>query len=138
MNPHANVLKRVSAVRGVRGAMLVSAPDGLVVAESLMDDVDGRAVAALAAALTARLRRAAADQLLGRRPVEPHAALRRIHRVRHAEAVGPEVAAERERRLPVDRCGRAGRRVAERIGDHMGRRVGRPDPDRLVRPRPLR
>ena len=47
MNPHANVLKRVSAVRGVRGAMLVSAPDGLVVADSLMDDVDGRAVAAL-------------------------------------------------------------------------------------------
>ena len=65
MNPHANVLKRVSAVRGVRGAMLVSAPDGLVVAESLMEDVDGRAVAALAAALVARLRRAAGSAGLG-------------------------------------------------------------------------
>lgn len=65
MNPHANVLKRVSAVRGVRGAMLVSAPDGLVVAESLMEDVDGRAVAALAAGLAGRLRRAAASAGLG-------------------------------------------------------------------------
>lgn len=65
MNPHANVLKRVSAVRGVRGAMLVSAPDGLVVAESLMEDVDGRAVAALAAGLAARLRRAAISAGLG-------------------------------------------------------------------------
>jgi predicted regulator of Ras-like GTPase activity (Roadblock/LC7/MglB family) len=65
MNPHASVLKRVSAVRGVRGAMLVSAPDGLVVAEALMDDVDGRAIAALAAALAARLRRAAGSAGLG-------------------------------------------------------------------------
>jgi predicted regulator of Ras-like GTPase activity (Roadblock/LC7/MglB family) len=65
MNPHANVLKRVSAVKGVRGAMLVSAPDGLVVAESLMEDVDGQAVAALAAALAGRLRRVASAASLG-------------------------------------------------------------------------
>lgn len=50
-------LERVSAVRGVQGAMLVSASDGLVVAELLMEDVDGRAVAALAASLAGRLRR---------------------------------------------------------------------------------
>ncbi len=65
MNPHVDVLRRVSAVRGVRGAMLVSAPDGLVVAESLMDDVDGRAVAALAAGLVGRLGRAAGSAGLG-------------------------------------------------------------------------
>jgi predicted regulator of Ras-like GTPase activity (Roadblock/LC7/MglB family) len=50
-------LERVSAIRGVQGSMLVSASDGLVVAELLMEDVDGRAVAALAASLAGRLRR---------------------------------------------------------------------------------
>jgi predicted regulator of Ras-like GTPase activity (Roadblock/LC7/MglB family) len=50
-------LDRVSAIRGVRGAMLVSASDGLVIADSLMDGVDGQAVAALASSLMGRLRR---------------------------------------------------------------------------------
>jgi predicted regulator of Ras-like GTPase activity (Roadblock/LC7/MglB family) len=54
---YGSALERVSAVRGVQGAMLVSASDGLVVAELLMEDVDGRAVAALAASLAGRLRR---------------------------------------------------------------------------------
>jgi predicted regulator of Ras-like GTPase activity (Roadblock/LC7/MglB family) len=52
------VLERVCAVRGLRGAVIVSAADGLVVAESLMEGVDGRAIAALAASLMMRLRRA--------------------------------------------------------------------------------
>ena len=51
--PYREALERVSAVRGVQGSMLVSATDGLVVAEQLMEDVDGRAVAALAAAAPA-------------------------------------------------------------------------------------
>lgn len=51
-------LDRVSAIRGVKGAMLVSAGDGLVIADSLMDGVDGQAVAALAASLVGRLGRA--------------------------------------------------------------------------------
>lgn len=55
--PYAEALERVSAVRGVQGSMLVSAGDGLVVAEQLMEDVDGRAVAALAASLAGRLHR---------------------------------------------------------------------------------
>ena len=55
--PYRAALERVSAVRGVQGSMLVSASDGLVVAELLMEDVDGRAVAALAASLAGRLRR---------------------------------------------------------------------------------
>ena len=54
----AATLERVCAVRGLRGAVIVSAVDGLVVAESLMEGVDGKAVAALAASLVARLRRA--------------------------------------------------------------------------------
>src|SRR5256886_6011149 len=48
----------ITRVRGVRGAMLVSADDGLVVAEQLMEGIKGAAVAALASSLAARLRRA--------------------------------------------------------------------------------
>ena len=44
-------LDRISRVRGVRGSMFVAADDGLVVAELLMEGVNGRAVAALAASL---------------------------------------------------------------------------------------
>jgi predicted regulator of Ras-like GTPase activity (Roadblock/LC7/MglB family) len=58
VNDPAGVLERVCAVRGLRGAVLVSASDGLVVSESLMDGVDGRALAALAASLVSRLTRA--------------------------------------------------------------------------------
>ena len=51
-------LDLITRVRGVRGAMLVSAEDGLVVAEQLMEGIKGGAVAALAASLAGRLRRA--------------------------------------------------------------------------------
>jgi predicted regulator of Ras-like GTPase activity (Roadblock/LC7/MglB family) len=55
----ANVaLERVTQVAGVRGSLLISADDGLVVAERLMDGIDGRALAALAASLIQRLGRA--------------------------------------------------------------------------------
>jgi predicted regulator of Ras-like GTPase activity (Roadblock/LC7/MglB family) len=52
------VLDLVTRVRGVRGAMLVASDDGLVVAEQLMEGIKGPAVAALAASLGNRLRRA--------------------------------------------------------------------------------
>lgn len=51
-------LDLITRVRGVRGAMLVSADDGLVVAEQLMEGIKGPAVAALAGSLAGRLRRA--------------------------------------------------------------------------------
>ena len=51
-------LDLVTRVRGVRGAMLVSADDGLIVAEQLMEGIKGSAVAALASSLAGRLRRA--------------------------------------------------------------------------------
>jgi predicted regulator of Ras-like GTPase activity (Roadblock/LC7/MglB family) len=51
-------LERVTQVPGVRGSLLISATDGLVVAERLMDGIDGRAIAALAANLVQRLGRA--------------------------------------------------------------------------------
>jgi predicted regulator of Ras-like GTPase activity (Roadblock/LC7/MglB family) len=59
MNAYRDLLERVVAVRGIRGAMLVGEDDGLVVAETLSEGVDGAAVAALAASLTLRIRRAA-------------------------------------------------------------------------------
>lgn len=51
-------LDLITRVRGVRGAMLVAGDDGLVVAEQLMEGIKGSAVAALAASLAGRLRRA--------------------------------------------------------------------------------
>jgi predicted regulator of Ras-like GTPase activity (Roadblock/LC7/MglB family) len=51
-------LESVTRVRGVRGAMVVSAEDGLVVAEASMEGIDGAAVAALTAGVLARLGRA--------------------------------------------------------------------------------
>jgi len=53
-------LDRITRVRGVRGAMVVSAEDGLVVADALMEGIRGNAVAALAGSLASRLSRAAA------------------------------------------------------------------------------
>ena len=60
------VLERVTRVAGVRGALVASTADGLVVAEQLMDEVDGRAAAALAGSLVSRLMRTAGAA--GRRP----------------------------------------------------------------------
>jgi predicted regulator of Ras-like GTPase activity (Roadblock/LC7/MglB family) len=54
----SKTLDLVTRVRGVRGAMLVSTEDGLVIAEQLMEGIKGPAVAALAASLAGRLRRA--------------------------------------------------------------------------------
>jgi predicted regulator of Ras-like GTPase activity (Roadblock/LC7/MglB family) len=60
------LLDRVTRVPGVRGALLASAGDGLVIAEQLMDGVDGRAAAALTGSLVGRLARTAEGA--GRRP----------------------------------------------------------------------
>jgi predicted regulator of Ras-like GTPase activity (Roadblock/LC7/MglB family) len=59
MNAANVALERVTQVPGVRGSLLISATDGLVVAERLMEGIDGRAIAALAANLLQRLDRAA-------------------------------------------------------------------------------
>jgi len=58
MSPANAALERVTQVPGVRGSLLISGTDGLVVAERLMDGIDGRAIAALAANLLKRLGRA--------------------------------------------------------------------------------
>ena len=60
MSPANAALERITQVPGVRGSLLISGTDGLVVAERLMDGIDGRAIAALAASLLQRLGRATA------------------------------------------------------------------------------
>jgi predicted regulator of Ras-like GTPase activity (Roadblock/LC7/MglB family) len=66
MTPTQAALDRVTRVPGVRGALVVSAADGLVVAEQLMDGVDGQAAAALTGSLVGRLARTA--ESAGMRP----------------------------------------------------------------------
>lgn len=60
MSAMHKVLDRVTRVHGVRGVMVVAEADGLVVADALSEGIDGAPVAALAASLASRLRRAAA------------------------------------------------------------------------------
>jgi predicted regulator of Ras-like GTPase activity (Roadblock/LC7/MglB family) len=66
MSPTAAALDAVTRVPGVRGALIVSLPDGLVVEEQLMDGLDGRAAAALTGSLLGRLARTTASA--GMRP----------------------------------------------------------------------
>lgn len=51
-----DALGEITRIPGVRGALVVSREDGLVVADALMEGVDGGAVAALAASLAGRMR----------------------------------------------------------------------------------
>lgn len=48
-------LDTITRVSGVRGAMIVTREDGLIVTDSLMEGVRGNAVAALAASLAKRV-----------------------------------------------------------------------------------
>jgi predicted regulator of Ras-like GTPase activity (Roadblock/LC7/MglB family) len=51
-------IDRITRVSGVRGALVVTGDDGLIVADAVMEDVRSHAVAALAASLMARMSRA--------------------------------------------------------------------------------
>lgn len=53
-------LDRLSRVRGVRGSMFVAAEDGLPVAQVLMEDVNGKVLAAFAASLARKVSGASA------------------------------------------------------------------------------
>ena len=53
-------LDRLSRVRGVKGSMYVAAEDGLPVAQLLMDDVNGKALAAFAASMARKVSGASA------------------------------------------------------------------------------
>lgn len=64
-------LERVTRVPGVRGALVIASADGLVVAEQLMDGVDGPAAAALTGSLLGRLTRTAQSAGM-RRPAFVH------------------------------------------------------------------
>lgn len=51
MSQYAPLLEALTRLRGIRGAMVVDAGDGLIVAESLMGGLKGTALAAMAANL---------------------------------------------------------------------------------------
>lgn len=63
---YLRALDRLSRVRGVRGSMFVAADDGLAVAQLLMEDVNGRALAAFAASMARKVSGAAAATGAGR------------------------------------------------------------------------
>lgn len=52
---YQQALKNITQVHGVRGALVVTQDDGLVVADSLVEGVRGNAVAALTASLVKRM-----------------------------------------------------------------------------------
>jgi predicted regulator of Ras-like GTPase activity (Roadblock/LC7/MglB family) len=52
-------LDSVTRIRGVRGALVVTGDDGMIVAEALMEGVRGSAIAALAASIALRFGNAA-------------------------------------------------------------------------------
>lgn len=60
MSAYGAVLEGITRVPGVRGAMVVSVKDGLMVSDHLVEGVKGAAVAALAASLAQRVSRALA------------------------------------------------------------------------------
>ena len=66
----------------------------------------------------------AADQFERGRPVQPHAALRGVHRLGHPQAQRPQPAPVGDRRVPVDGALQPGVDGGQRVGDHMRRRVG--------------
>ncbi|HEY7681024.1 MAG TPA: roadblock/LC7 domain-containing protein [Gemmatimonadales bacterium] len=49
-----SMLEGLTRLRGIRGALIVDATDGLVVAEAVMGEMKGSALAALAAGLSSR------------------------------------------------------------------------------------
>ena len=59
MTNHQQALETLTGIPGVRGAMLANREDGIVVAESVMENVEGQALAALASSLARRLELAA-------------------------------------------------------------------------------
>ncbi len=54
------MLREITGIIGVRGALIISADDGLVVAESAMEGLETTDVAAFAASLISRAQRTAA------------------------------------------------------------------------------
>ena len=62
-----------------------------------------------------------ADQFASTRPIEPAAALRGVHGFRDTKPKIPEIVAEMDRLLPIDRRIQPGIGVGQRIGDNMRR-----------------
>ena len=70
--------------------------------------------------------RAAADQLLGGRPVQTHIALRSVHGLGNTEPVAEQVTPESQGGLPIDGRRRTWDVLAARVGHDMSRSKGDP------------
>ena len=67
MTPHIErLLDRITRVHGVRGALVVTSADGLIVADTVMNTVRREAAAPLAASLALRMTRACQAAGVGR------------------------------------------------------------------------
>lgn len=86
--PATAMLDGLTHLGGVRGALVVSTSDGLVVAEAMMDGVDARPVAALVGLLVARVQRLT-ERAGGGAPAFVH--LRAERGVILAAPAGPEL-----------------------------------------------
>jgi hypothetical protein len=62
---------------------------------------------------------AAANELLNRRPVQPHVALCGVHRLGNTETVTEEVSPKRQCGVPVNARRRPGYVVAQRVHGHV-------------------
>ena len=65
MRDYGIAIDGLTRLRGIRGAMVVAATDGVAVAETLMEGVKGGALAALAATLATRVQTIAASAECG-------------------------------------------------------------------------
>src|SRR5690606_9151381 len=83
-------------------ALLLVSGDDLVEAGGAGGELVGAGAADDRAAGGARRAAATRDQRPGGLVVEAHATLRRVHRLRNAEPVRPQVLAEAHGRLPID------------------------------------
>jgi len=108
-------LERVTQVPHVQGAMVVSADDGLVVDETMMEGVRGNAVAALAASVAQKLARATVSAGLGP-PAFVHLAAERGALLAVPAALGLAVVVVAGREVNVGLARLEMLKVAEAIG----------------------
>src|SRR5690348_14641428 len=72
------------------------------------------------------MRDASLNQLERGRPIEPHPALRGVHRFGHLESEPPQMFAKLQRRIPVqNRCGIPRIARAQRVGHDVSRGIDR-------------
>ena len=152
VDDETKILQALGSALRTEGYEVTTAPGGreaqrllsqrqydVLIVDNLMPDVTGievirpRAGKEHRAGDGPRVRHGAAYQLLRRVPREAHPALRRVHRLRDREAEAVQVAAIRERRVPVEVDVEPRVVVRQRAGDDVHGRERHAAPDRARR-----